>query len=75
MSSPIAVLETLGSVLAGVAFFAFLPFELWQCHRRGRLTKAALNEMAASCSAFLPTVLTGGLVVAYFTLLFGARRG
>jgi sterol desaturase/sphingolipid hydroxylase (fatty acid hydroxylase superfamily) len=72
MSSPIAVLEALGSVLAGVAFFAFLPLELWQRHRRGQLTKDALKEMAASCSPFLPTLLTSGLLVAYFALLFGA---
>jgi sterol desaturase/sphingolipid hydroxylase (fatty acid hydroxylase superfamily) len=54
----------------GAAFFLFIPFELWQRHRRGTLNWASMREMGASLSPLLPTLALGGLVTAFVTALW-----
>ncbi len=65
----IPALELLASALSG-AFFVLLPIELWR--RRRTLTKAAWKEMAANAGVVLPVLATGGVVVAFIALLWGA---
>jgi hypothetical protein len=62
-------MDTIGMVL-GAALFLFLPFELWQRHRKGTLNWGSIREMAASISPLLPTLALGGVVTAFVTALF-----
>jgi sterol desaturase/sphingolipid hydroxylase (fatty acid hydroxylase superfamily) len=67
-------LERIAAVLGG-ALVIFLPFELWQRHRQGRLTWAMAREMAASASLLIPTVLTAGLVTGFIFGLYSLAAG
>jgi sterol desaturase/sphingolipid hydroxylase (fatty acid hydroxylase superfamily) len=68
-TSLIEILEAVGTWLGAAALTLFLPWELWQLYRRGRLTRAVVREMLASASPYLPLVLTSGLAIAWFTLV------
>lgn len=58
--------------LGALALAIFLPFELWRQYRAKKLTKQNCLEMLANVSPQLPTILVGGLVLAFVTWLFTA---
>jgi sterol desaturase/sphingolipid hydroxylase (fatty acid hydroxylase superfamily) len=69
--SPVALLELAAAILSA-AFFVFLPFELWQRQKAGRLTAASWREMAASISPLVPSVILGGVVTGFIIALYAS---
>ncbi len=63
------------AVIFGSAIAIFLPLELWQLHRKGRLTWAYVREMGASISPLIPTLLTAGVVTVFIFGLYGIAEG
>lgn len=72
-----AILEILEwtALIFASAIAIFLPLELWQLHRKGRLTWAYVREMGASISPLVPTLLTAGVVTAFIFGLYGIAAG
>lgn len=64
-------LDTLSLALLA-AFFLFLPLELWRLWRRRSLDWAAIREMLASASPYLPTLALNGVTLAFIGALFTA---
>jgi hypothetical protein len=69
--SPIEFLTNAATVF-GMAFFLFLPIELWKRKQDKTLTKRSVAEMAANASPLLGVVALNGVVVAFITTLFSA---
>jgi sterol desaturase/sphingolipid hydroxylase (fatty acid hydroxylase superfamily) len=58
------------SIALGLALVVFLPLELWQRHKAGKLSWASMREMGASVSPLIPTILLGGIVTTFILWLF-----
>jgi sterol desaturase/sphingolipid hydroxylase (fatty acid hydroxylase superfamily) len=69
--SPIEFLTNAATVF-GVAFFLFLPIELWKRKQDKTLTKRSVAEMAANASPLLGVVALNSVVLAFITTLFSA---
>jgi len=57
-------------VVMSLALVVFLPIELVRLRRQGKLARAAMKEMLTSASPVVPTILTGGVVLAFITSLY-----
>lgn len=67
--SQIQILDWISNLLL-LALFIFLPFEIWQRYKNGKLTWRSVREMGASISPFIPTLLLGGIVLGFVVWLF-----
>jgi sterol desaturase/sphingolipid hydroxylase (fatty acid hydroxylase superfamily) len=72
LTSPQTLIEWLGLAgsLLSALIVVLLPAEIWQRWRSGRLSRAVVLEMLASASPLIPTVLLGGVVLAFIFMLY-----
>ncbi len=67
----VAVIEQ-ASIVMSMTFFLFLPFELRARWKKRELHWLSVREMLASASPLLPTVVLGGVTMAFIVALLNA---
>jgi sterol desaturase/sphingolipid hydroxylase (fatty acid hydroxylase superfamily) len=73
-SLPQTLIDWLGlaGALLSALIVVLLPAEIWRRWRAGRLSRAVVLEMLASASPLIPTVLLGGVVLAFIGMLYAS---